>query len=123
LMTCESLFLYIFTQHADVVDADISTKADKELIDLSEDFLFKINTVLAISLKRISNSFHRSIKCGFLLLLRRCLKLIKSKFRNKLQLSGILHLKLILVSVDVKEVISQNRKQTHCLSTPHYAFD
>ncbi|KRX77526.1 Zinc finger BED domain-containing protein 5 [Trichinella sp. T6] len=47
---------------------------------------------------------------------------IKTKFRNKLQLSNILRLKLTHVSVDVEEVISQNRKQAHCLHTPHYAF-
>ncbi|KRZ98034.1 hypothetical protein T08_4860 [Trichinella sp. T8] len=48
---------------------------------------------------------------------------IKNKFKNKLQLSNILRIKLTRVSGDVEEVISQNRKQVYCSHTPHYAFD
>ncbi|KRZ95825.1 hypothetical protein T08_6981, partial [Trichinella sp. T8] len=69
------------------------------ILCLKSVLIVKHNTVLTISLKYISNSFHRSIK------------------------TTIMRLILTRVNVDVEEVISQNRKQTHCSHTPHHAFD
>jgi hypothetical protein len=38
---------------------------------------------------------------------------MKTKFRNKLQLSNSLRLKITRVDVDVNAVINSNRKQAH----------
>lgn len=40
---------------------------------------------------------------------------IQNKFRNKLQVSNLLRLKM----VNIKEVINRNRKQAHTSHTPH----
>jgi hypothetical protein len=45
---------------------------------------------------------------------------IKIKFRNKLQLSNSLRLKITRTDVDVNAVINSNRKQAHQSHTPHY---
>jgi hypothetical protein len=41
-------------------------------------------------------------------------------FRNKLQLSNSLRLKITRIDVDVNAVINRNRKQAHQSHTPHY---
>jgi hypothetical protein len=45
---------------------------------------------------------------------------MKTKFRNKLQLSNSLRLKITRIDVDVNAVINSNRKQARQLHTPHY---
>jgi hypothetical protein len=45
---------------------------------------------------------------------------MKTKFRNKLQLSNSLRLKTTRIDVDVNAVISSNRKLAHQSHTPHY---
>jgi hypothetical protein len=45
---------------------------------------------------------------------------VKIKFRNKLQLSNSLRLKITRTDVDVNAVINSNRKQAHQTHTPHY---
>jgi hypothetical protein len=45
---------------------------------------------------------------------------MKTKFRNKLQLSNSLRLKVTCINVDVNAVINSNRKQAHQSYTPHY---
>jgi hypothetical protein len=45
---------------------------------------------------------------------------MKTKFRNKLQLSNSLRLKITRIDVDVNAVINSNRKQAHESHTPHY---
>jgi hypothetical protein len=45
---------------------------------------------------------------------------MKTKFRNKLQLSNSLRLKITRIDVDVNAVINSNRKQAHQSHTPHY---
>jgi hypothetical protein len=45
---------------------------------------------------------------------------IKTRFRNKLQLSNSLRLKITRIDVDVNVVINSNRKQAHQSYTTHY---
>jgi hypothetical protein len=45
---------------------------------------------------------------------------MKTKFRNKLQLSNSLRLKITRIDVDVNAVINSNRKQVHQPHRPHY---
>jgi hypothetical protein len=45
---------------------------------------------------------------------------IKTKFRNGLQLSNSLRLKITRIVVDVNSVINNNRKQSYQSRTPHY---
>jgi hypothetical protein len=45
---------------------------------------------------------------------------MKTKLRNKLQLSNSLRLKITRIDVDVNAVINSNRKQGHQSHTPHY---
>jgi hypothetical protein len=44
---------------------------------------------------------------------------MKTKFRNTLQLSNSLHLKITRIDVDVNAVIDSNRKQAHQSHTSH----
>ncbi|KRZ86481.1 hypothetical protein T08_15422 [Trichinella sp. T8] len=81
---------------SDVVATGISTKADEELIDLSEDYSFKM-------------SFDRKRLIQFWLSVQNTYPTL-STAALKLQLSNNLRLKLTHISVDVEEVISQNRK-------------
>ncbi|KRZ84707.1 hypothetical protein T08_12250 [Trichinella sp. T8] len=85
-------------EHVDVVCTGISTKADEELIDLSEDFSFKVSfdPMNGIKSKNLEISYNYPTP---------------------------LPLQPTRVSADVEEVISQNRKQAHCSHTPHYASD
>ncbi|KRZ18302.1 Nucleolar protein 16, partial [Trichinella zimbabwensis] len=71
-------------------------------------------------LKHISNCFHRSIKSAasfyYFVHVRNWIFSnigIKSKFRNKLQLSNILRLKLTRISVDVKELCLHHKEDLH----------
>jgi hypothetical protein len=45
---------------------------------------------------------------------------MKTKFRNKLQLSNSLRLNIARIYVDVNSVMNSNRKQAHQSHTPHY---
>jgi hypothetical protein len=45
---------------------------------------------------------------------------MKTKFRNKLQVSNSLRLKITRTDVDVNVVINSSRKQAHQSHTPHY---
>ncbi|KRY27480.1 Zinc finger BED domain-containing protein 5 [Trichinella spiralis] len=138
-LTAITVLVYVRMVHgqcvSDVVATGISTKADEELIDLSEDYSFKMsfdrkrliqfwlsvqNTYPTLStaalkvLLSFTTSYMREI--GFIAMIG-----IKTKLRNKLQLSNNLRLKLTHISVDVEEVISQNGKQANCSHTPRYA--
>ncbi|KRX18486.1 Zinc finger BED domain-containing protein 5 [Trichinella nelsoni] len=116
-------FIISVKKCSNVVATGISTKADEELINFSEDCSFgyqlKTHPTLSTAALKVLLPFTTSYMCeiGFSAMIG-----IKTKFRNKLQLSHILRLKLTHVSVDVEEVISQNRKQAHSSHTPHYAF-
>ncbi|KRY26254.1 Zinc finger BED domain-containing protein 5 [Trichinella spiralis] len=99
---------------SNVVAAGISTKADEELIDFFEDCSLNMNFGSLKVLLPFTTSYMCEI--GFSAMIG-----IKTKFRNKLQLSNILRLKLTHVSVDVEEVISQT-ENAHSSHTPHYAF-
>ncbi|KRY26678.1 SCAN domain-containing protein 3 [Trichinella spiralis] len=124
------IFLSGFSQHADVVRTGISTKASGEIIDFSEDSSFKVSfehkisthtyPTLSTAALKVLLPFTTSYLCemGF-----SAMNGIKTKFRNKLQLSNILRLKIKHVSVDVKEVIRRKRKQAHFSHTPNYAFE
>ncbi|KRY41635.1 SCAN domain-containing protein 3 [Trichinella spiralis] len=132
---CDKNICIVSPFQSDVVATGISTKADEELIDLSEDYSFKMsfdrkrliqfwlsvqNTYPTLStaalkvLLSFTTSYMREI--GFIAMIG-----IKIKLRNKLQLSNNLRLKLTHISVDVEEVISQNGKQANCSHTPRYA--
>jgi hypothetical protein len=45
---------------------------------------------------------------------------MKTKFRNNLQLSNSLRLKVTRIDLDVNAVININRKQAHQSHMPHY---
>ncbi|XP_003376369.1 zinc finger protein [Trichinella spiralis] len=132
---CDKNIWIVNPFQSDVVATGISTKADEELIDLSEDYSFKMsfdrkkliqfwlsveNTypTLSTAALKVLLPFTTSYMCEIRF---SAMIGIKIKLRNKLQLSNNLRLKLTHISVDVEEVISQNRKQTHCSHTPHYA--
>jgi hypothetical protein len=111
----------------------ISTKADEELIDLSEDTLelnfnrrklaqFWLSVqqtcpTLSTEALKVLLPFSSSYICevGFSAVVG-----MKTKFRNKLQLSNSLRLKITRTDVDVNGVINSNRKQAHQSHTPHY---
>lgn len=105
----------------------LSTNADEELIDLSEDTYLKstINrqrlTQFWLSLRathphiyaeavKVLLPFTTSYLCevGF-----SAMTSIKTKYRNKLDLSNSLRLKISRIKVDVEAVILKNRKQAH----------
>jgi hypothetical protein len=108
--------------------------SDEELIDLSEETSLKLNfnrrkltqvwlsvrqtcpTLSAEALK-VLLPFSSSYICevGYSAVVG-----MKTKFRNKLQLSNSLLLKITRIDVDVSAVINSNRKQAHQSHTPHY---
>jgi hypothetical protein len=45
---------------------------------------------------------------------------MKTKFRNKLQLSNSLRLKITRTDMDINAIINSNRKQMHQSHMPHY---
>jgi hypothetical protein len=112
----------------------ILTKADEELIDLSEDTSLKLNfnrrkltqfwlsiqqtyPTLSTEALKVLLPFSSSYICevGFSAMVG-----IKTKFRNKPQWSNSLLLKITRIDVDVSAVINSNRKQAHQSHTPHY---
>ena len=105
----------------------ISTKADEELFDLSEDSSLKMNfntrkliefwvslrtpyQIISTEALRVLLPFVTSYNCeaGFSAMVG-----IKNKYRNKLQLSNSLRLKLSDIEVDVKSIIERYKKQAH----------
>jgi hypothetical protein len=112
----------------------ILTKADEELVDLSEDTSLKLNfnsikltqfwpcvqqtcpTLSTEALKvmlPISSSYICDV--GFSAMVG-----MKTELRSKLQLSNFLRLKITRIDVDVSAFINSNRKQAHQSHTPHY---
>ena len=105
----------------------ISTKADEELFDLSEDSSLKMNfntrkliefwvslrtpyPIISTEALRVLLPFVTSYNCeaGFSAMVG-----IKNKYRNKLQLSNSLRLKLSDIEVDLKSIIERYKKQAH----------
>ncbi|KRY37233.1 Uncharacterized protein T01_9180, partial [Trichinella spiralis] len=92
---CDKNIWIVNPFQSDVVDTSISTKTDEELIDLSEDTSFgselKTYPTLSTAALKVLLPFTTSYMCeiGFSAMIG-----IQSKFRNKLQLSNILRLKL-----------------------------
>lgn len=116
------------------ISTGISTKADEELIDLSENSSLKLQfsrnnviqfwlssqqifPILSTEAIKILLPFSSSYMCevGFSAMVG-----IKNKHRNKLKLSNSLRLKITKIDVDVIAVINHNRKQAHTSHTPHY---
>ncbi|KRY26810.1 Zinc finger BED domain-containing protein 5 [Trichinella spiralis] len=116
---CDKNIWIVNPFQSDVVSTGISTKADEELIDLSEDSSFK----MSFDRKRLIQ-FWLSVENTYPTLSTAALKVllpfttsymceirfsamigIKTKLRNKLQISNNLRLKLAHISVDVEEVI------------------
>jgi hypothetical protein len=112
----------------------ISTKANEELIDLSVGTSLKLNfnrrkltqfwlsvhqtcPTLSTEALKLLLPFSSSYMCEvkFLTTVGK-----KTKFRNKLQLSNSLLLKITRIHVDVNAVINSNRKQAHQSHMPHY---
>ncbi|XP_029650700.1 zinc finger BED domain-containing protein 5-like [Octopus sinensis] len=115
------------------VTTGISTKADEELIDLSEDSSLKMtfNTrklvqfwaslqtsypIVSTEALKVLLLFTSSYICeaGFSAMVG-----IKSKYRNKLQLSNSLRLKLSRIEPDVNSIIERSKKQAHPSHRPH----
>jgi len=116
------------------ISTGISTKADEELIDLSENSSLKLQfsrnnviqfwlssqqifPILSTEAIKILLPFSSSYMCevGFSAMVG-----IKNKHRNKLKLSNSLRLKITKIDVDVIAVINHNTKQAHTSHTPHY---
>ncbi|XP_013788127.1 zinc finger BED domain-containing protein 5-like [Limulus polyphemus] len=114
------------------ITSGISTKAEEELFDLSEDALLEMNfnsrklmqfwvsfrkpySILSTEALKVLLSFSSSyhFEVGFLAMVG-----IKNKFRNKLQLSNSLRLKLTYIDVDVNAILDSNKKQAHPSHTP-----
>ncbi|XP_063302509.1 zinc finger BED domain-containing protein 5-like [Pelobates fuscus] len=134
IRNCEKNIWIVNPFRSDDVATGISTVADEELIDLSEDTFLKMNfdrkklipfwlsvqntyPTLSTTALRVLLPFTTSYMCeiGFSAMVA-----IKNKFRNQLQLSNTLRLKITNVNVDVRDVISKNRKQAHSSHTPNY---
>jgi len=118
----------------DAILTEISTKADEELIDISEDTSLKLKfsrnhlikfwlsaqqkcSTLSTEALKVLLPFSSSYLCevGFSAMVG-----IKNKHRNKLQLSHSLRLKVSKIDVDVGAVINNSRKQAHSSHTPNY---
>ena len=103
---------------------EISTKAEEELIDISEDTSLKLKfsrnnlikfwlsaqqkcQTLSTEALKVLLPFSSSYLCevGFSAMVG-----IKNKHRNKLQLSHSLRLKITIIDVDVGAVINNSRK-------------
>lgn len=111
------------------ITSNLSTKAHEELIDLSEDFSLRRN----FNRSKIIDKFWLSVEEKYptistdalktllpFLSSYLCEKGIKTKYRNQLQLSNSLRLKLFNEDVDIDAIINKNRKQTHSSHTPKY---
>lgn len=122
---------WIVNPFQDAMLTGISTKADEELIDISEDTSLKLKfsrnnliefwlstqqkyQTLSTEALKVLLPFS-SCKVGFSAMVG-----IKNKHRNKLQLSHSLRLKIIKIDVDVGAVINNSRKQAHSSHTPNY---
>ena len=111
----------------------ISTKADEELIDLSENSFVEMN----FSTRKLVQ-FWVSLQTSYPLISKKSLKVlfafsssykceagfsgmvgIKSKFGNKLQLSNSLRLKLSQIEINIKSTIERTKKQAHPSHLPH----
>ena len=116
------------------IKTGISTKTEKQLFDLSEDTLLKMDfnnkkliqfwvsaeksyPILSIEALKILLPFSNSYQCkvGFPAMVG-----IKTKFQNKLQLANSLRLKLTHIDVDMNAILVNNKKQAHPSHTPHY---
>jgi hypothetical protein len=108
--------------------------SDEELIDLSEDTSLKLNfnrikltqfwlsvqqtcPTLSIEALKALLPFSSSYICEVRF---SAMVGVKTKFRNKLQLSNFLRLKITRIDVHVNTVINSNRKQAHQSHTAHY---
>ena len=117
-MNAMQLKRWIMNPFQPALTTGISTKADEELINLSEDSSLEINfntrklvqfwvslqtpyPLISTEALKILMPFSSSYKCeaGFSAMVG-----IKSKFRNKLQLSNSLRLKLSLIEINVKSI-------------------
>jgi len=106
----------------------ISTQADEQLIDLSEDSTERLNfqgmnliqfwlslgekfSLLSTEAMKILLPFSSSYACeqGFSAMIS-----LKNKYRNRLQLSHSLRLKVSHFPVDVSAVVNTFRKRAHC---------
>ena len=111
----------------------ISTKADEELIDPSVDFSLEMNfnprklvqfwvslqtpyPLISTEALEVLMPFLSSYKCktGFSTMVG-----IKSKFRNKLQLSNSLCLKLSHIEINVKSIMEISKKRAHPFHKSH----
>lgn len=125
---------WVVNPFQDAVLTGISTKADEELIDISEDTSLKLKfrrnnliefwlsaqqkcPTLSTEALKVLLPFSSSYLCevGFSAMVG-----IKNKHRNKLQLSHSLRLKVTKIDVDVGAVINNSRKQAHSSHTPNY---
>ncbi|XP_050523920.1 zinc finger BED domain-containing protein 5-like [Daktulosphaira vitifoliae] len=125
---------WVVNPFQDATLTGISTKAEEELIDLSEDASLKLKysrnnlikfwlsaqqTYLTLSTEtlKVLLPFSSSYLCevGFSAMVG-----IKNKLRNKLQLSHSLRLKITTIEVDVGAVIKDCRKQAHPSHSPNY---
>jgi hypothetical protein len=117
----------------DNITTGLSSKADEELIDLSENTLLKLNfnrskltqfwlsvqqtfPILSTEALKILLPFTSSYLCevGFSAMVG-----IKTKYRNKLQLSNSLRLKITRIDLDFIAIINSNRKQAHPSHRPY----
>lgn len=134
MKNCEKNIWIVNPFRSDDVATVMSMMADEELIDLSEDTSLKMNfdrkklipfwlsvqntyPTLSTTALRVLLPFTTSHMCEVAF---SAMIAIKNKFRNQLQLSNTLRLKITNVNVDVKDVICKNRKQAHSSHTPHY---
>lgn len=141
LNTLEEKFNYYFTEEMEncknkkwvmcpfrgYTTTGISLKADEELIDLSENTLLKLNfnankliqfwlsiqqtfPILSAEALKVLLPFTSSYLCeiGFSAMVG-----IKTKYRNKLQLSNSLRLKITGIDMDFNSIINTNQKQAH----------
>ncbi|XP_050535830.1 zinc finger BED domain-containing protein 5-like [Daktulosphaira vitifoliae] len=125
---------WVVNPFQDATLTGISTKAEEELIDLSEDASLKLKysrnhliefwlsaqqtyPTLSTEALKVLLPFSSSYLCevGFSAMVG-----IKNKLRNKLQLSHSLRLKITTIDVDVGAVIKDCRKQAHPSHSPNY---
>ena len=111
----------------------ISTKADEEPIDLSEDSSLEINSnsrklvqfwvslqtpypLISMGALKVLMPISSFCKCeaGFSAMVG-----IKSKFRNKLPLSNSLRLKLSHIEIKITSIMESSKKQAHPSHRPH----
>lgn len=111
----------------------ISTIADEELIELFEDSVVKLHfdgTKLLQFWLSVQNTYPTLHTAAVKVLLPfttsylcevafSSMTAIKNKYRNKLQLSNSLRLKITNIKVDVQDVIAKNRKQAHSSYTSY----